>query len=46
MQKIQWSEMTAVDKTIIASSPMVQSSCESPHRIVIRDLGDQYVVQT
>jgi hypothetical protein len=44
MQKIQWSEMTAVDKTIIAASPMVQGSCESPHRIVIRDLGDQYVV--
>jgi hypothetical protein len=31
--------MTAVDKTIIAASPMVQGSCESPHRIVIRDLG-------
>jgi hypothetical protein len=46
MQKIQWSEMTAVDKTIIAASPMVQGSCESPHRIVIRDLGDQYVVHT
>jgi hypothetical protein len=44
MQKIQWSEMTAVDKTIIAASPMVQGSCESPHRIVIRDLGDKYVV--
>ena len=44
MQKIQWSEMTAVDKTIIAASPMVQGSCECPHRIVIRDLGDQYVV--
>ena len=24
MPKIQWSEMTAVDKTIIAASPMVQ----------------------
>ena len=44
MPKIQWSEMTAVDKTIIAASPMVQGSCECPHRIVIRDLGDQYVV--
>ncbi len=32
------------DPTIIASSPMVQGSCECPHRIVIRDLGDQYVV--
>jgi hypothetical protein len=31
---------------IIAASPMVQGSCESPHRIVIRDLGDQYVVHT
>ena len=31
---------------IIAASPMVQGSSESPHRIVIRDLGDQYVVHT
>jgi hypothetical protein len=31
---------------IIASSPMVQGSCECPHRIVIRDLGDKYVVHT
>jgi hypothetical protein len=46
MPKIQWSEMTAVDKTIIAASPMVQGSCECPHRIVIRDLGNQYVVHT
>ena len=44
MQKIQRSEMTAVDNTIIAASPMVQGSRESPHRIVIRDLGDKYVV--
>jgi hypothetical protein len=44
MPKIQWSEMTAVDQTIIAASPMVQGSCECPHRIVIRDLGTQYVV--
>jgi hypothetical protein len=29
---------------IIASSPMVQGSCECPHRIVIRDLGNAYVV--
>jgi hypothetical protein len=44
MPRIQWSEMTAIDKTIIAASPMVQGLCECPHRIVIRDLGDQYVV--
>ena len=25
---------------------MVQGSCECPHRIVIRDLGNQYVVHT
>ncbi len=31
---------------IIASSPMVQGSCECPHRIVIRDRGDKYVVHT
>ena len=31
---------------IIASSPMVQGSCECPHRIVIRDLGNKYVVHT
>ena len=37
---------TAIDKTIIAASPMVQGPCECPHRIVIRDLGDQYVVHT
>lgn len=43
MPKIQRFEMTAVDKTIIAASPMVQGSCECPHRIVIRDLGTQYV---
>jgi hypothetical protein len=46
MPKIQWAEMTAIDKTIIAASPMVQGSCECPHRIVIRDLGTQYVVHT
>ena len=46
MPKIQWSEMTAVDKSIIAASPMVQGPAECPHRIVIRDLGDQYVVHT
>ena len=44
MPKVEWSEMSAVDKTIIAASPMVQGSCECPHRIVIRDLGDKYVV--
>ncbi len=31
---------------IIAASPMVQGSCECPHRIVIRYLGDKYVVHT
>jgi hypothetical protein len=31
---------------IIAASPMVQGNCEAPHRIVIRDLGHQYVVHT
>ncbi len=46
MPKIQWSEMMAIDKSIIAASPMVQGSCECPHRIVIRDLGDKYVVHT
>ena len=46
MSRIQWSEMTAVDKTIIAASPMFQGAAECPHRIVIRDLGDQYVVHT
>jgi len=46
MKKIEWSEMEAVDKSIIATSPMVQGSGEVPHRIVIRDLGDQYVVHT
>jgi hypothetical protein len=45
MKKIHWPEMAAVDKTIIAASPIVQGSCECPHRIVIRDLGNQYVVQ-
>ena len=44
MPKIQWSEMTAVDKTIIASSPLFKGNCEVPHRIVLRDLGNQYVV--
>ena len=44
MPKIQWSEMTAIDKSVIAASPMVQGSCEVPHRIVIRELGNQYVV--
>jgi hypothetical protein len=38
--------MTAVDKSIISASPMFQGPAESPHRIVIRDLGDQYVVHT
>jgi hypothetical protein len=46
MPKTQASKAIAVDKSIIAASPMVQGSCESPHRIVIRDLGDQYVVHT
>ena len=44
MTKIEWSPVQAHDPTIIASSPMVQGLCECPHRIVIRDLGDQYVV--
>jgi hypothetical protein len=44
MKKIHWPEMAAVDKTVIAASPMVKGSCEVPHRIVIRDLGDKYVV--
>jgi hypothetical protein len=46
MPKIQCFEMTAVDKSIIAASPMFQGPAECPHRIVIRDLGDQYVVHT
>jgi len=46
MPKIPCSEMTAIDKSIIAASPMVQGPAECPHRIVIRDLGDQYVVHT
>ena len=44
MKKIHWPEMAAVDKTVIAASPMVKGSCEVPHRIVIRDLGDKYFV--
>jgi hypothetical protein len=46
MPMIQWSEMTAVDKSIISASPMFQGPAECPHRIVIRDLGNQYVVHT
>jgi hypothetical protein len=38
--------MAKDEDSIIASSPMVQGSCECPHRIVIRDLGDKYVVHT
>ena len=44
MKKIEWPELTAVDKTIIASSPLFKGNCEVPHRIVLRDLGNQYVV--
>ena len=44
MTKIEWSELTAVDKTVIAASPVFQGACEVPHRIVLRDLGKQYVV--
>ena len=31
---------------IVASSPMVQGSCECPHRIVIRNLEQKFVVHT
>jgi hypothetical protein len=44
MPLIEWSEMSVVDKTNIAASPMVQGPCEVPHRIVLRDQGDQFVV--
>ncbi len=44
IEKVEWAELTAVDKTIIAASPMVQGHMEVPHRIVIRDLDNQYVV--
>jgi hypothetical protein len=41
---IQWCELHPVDKTIVATSPEIQGNMELPHRLVIRDLGDQYVV--
>ena len=44
--KIEWCALGAVDETIISASPMVQGGGELPHRFVIRDLGDQYVVHT
>jgi hypothetical protein len=34
------------EPSIVAASPVVQESGLLPHRIVIRDLGDQYVVHT
>ena len=40
----RWAERHASD--IIASSPWVQGNCEQPHRIVLRDLGDDWVVHT
>ena len=44
--KIEWCALSAVDETVIAASPMIQGGGELPHRVVIRDLGDQYVVHT
>ena len=46
MPIVEWSEMEAVDKTIIAASRMIQGQGELPHRVVIRDLGDKFVVHT
>ncbi len=46
MKPIEWDELTAVDTSVVAGLPLLQGSCELPHRIVIRDLGDQYVVHT
>lgn len=34
------------DDSIIASSPLVAGSCECPHRVVLRDIGREYVVHT
>ena len=36
----------AEESSIVAASPVVYESGMLPHRIVIRDLGDQYVVHT
>jgi hypothetical protein len=46
IKPIEWARLSEVDETVIAASPMVRGGSEVPHRIAIRDLGDQYVVHT
>jgi hypothetical protein len=41
---VQWCELTAYDKTVIAASPGIKGDGEVAHRLVIRDLGDEFVV--
>jgi hypothetical protein len=39
---IEWAQLSAVDETVIAASPMIQGRSEVPHRIVIRPRGQTY----
>ena len=45
IKPIEWA-LPVADMTIVAASPMFQGGSEVPHRIVIRDLGNTYVVHT
>lgn len=44
MNKIEWLPMKAFDETVIAASPVIKQPATMAYRVVVRDLGDKFVV--